>query len=52
MNYESKDIRNVVLLGHSGSGKTSFAETMLFESHAITRKGTVEDKTTVSDYTA
>ncbi len=52
MNYESKDIRNVVLLGHSGCGKTSFAETMLFESHAITRKGTVEDRTTVSDYTA
>lgn len=52
MNYESKDIRNVVLLGHSGCGKTSFAETMLFESRAITRKGTVEDRTTVSDYTA
>ena len=51
MAYDTKDIRNVVLLGHSGSGKTTFAETMLFESGAINRRGTVEDKSTISDYT-
>ena len=51
MAYDTKDIRNVVLLGHSGSGKTTFAETMLFESGAITRRGTIEDKSTISDYT-
>lgn len=40
-----------MLLGHSGSGKTTFAETMLFESGALTRKGTVDEKNTVSDHT-
>ena len=51
MAYDTKNIRNVVLLGHSGSGKTTFAETMLFESGGIKRRGTVEDKSTISDYT-
>lgn len=51
MSFDTKDIRNVALLGHSGSGKTSFAETMLFEAGAISRRGTVEEGTTVSDYT-
>ncbi|MEN0050398.1 MAG: elongation factor G [Bacteroidota bacterium] len=51
MIYHTKNIRNVVLLGHSGSGKTTFAETMLFESKATNRRGTVEDQTTTSDYT-
>ena len=51
MAYNTKDLRNVVLLGHSGSGKTTFAETMLFESGAIKRRGTVEDESTISDYT-
>jgi len=50
MAYDTKNIRNVVLLGHSGSGKTTFAETMLFESGAINRRGTVEGKSTISDY--
>ena len=51
MGYTTKNIRNVVLLGHSGSGKTTFAEAMLFEAKAITRRGTVTDGTTASDYT-
>jgi elongation factor G len=51
MAYETRNIRNIVLLGHSGSGKTTFAETMLYEAKAITRRGTVEDGTTVSDFT-
>ena len=51
MKYDTKDLRNVVLLGHSGSGKTTFAECMLFEAGAISRRGTVNEKNTVSDYT-
>lgn len=50
MSYETKHIRNVVLLGHSGSGKTLFNECMLFEAGAINRRGTIEDQNTVSDF--
>ncbi len=51
MTYDTKNIRNIVLLGHSGSGKTTCAETMLFEAKGITRRGNVEDQNTVSDFT-
>lgn len=51
MSVATKNIRNVVLLGHTGSGKTSFAETMLYESGAINRMGNVGSKNTISDYT-
>jgi len=47
--YSTKDIRNVVLLGASKSGKTTLAEAMLFEGKVIDRRGTVEDKNTLSD---
>ncbi len=51
MAYDTKNIRNVVLLGHPGCGKTTFAETMLFETGAISRRGSVQEQNTVSDYT-
>ncbi len=49
--YEPKDIRNVVLMGHSGSGKTTIADAMLFKSGGSSRQGKVEDGTSVFDYT-
>ncbi len=48
--YTTKEIRNVVLLGATKSGKTTLAETMLYEGKVIDRRGSVEDKNTVSDY--
>ncbi len=47
--YSTKDIRNVALLGASKSGKTTLAEAMLYEGKVIDRRGTVEDKNTLSD---
>ncbi len=51
MIYDAKNIRNVVLLGHSGSGKTSFVDCMLYEAKAIPRRGKIEDGNTTSDFT-
>jgi len=48
-NYSTQSIRNVVLLGSTKSGKTTLAETMMFEGKVIDRRGSVEAKTTVSD---
>ena len=48
--YTTPNIRNLVLLGHGSSGKTSLAEAMLFASGATNRMGRVEDGTTVSDF--
>ena len=48
--YDDKHIKNVALLGSSKSGKTTLAETMLFEAGMLNRRGTIEDKNTVSDY--
>ncbi len=52
MSFETKNIRNVTLLGHSGCGKTTFAECMLFEAGKISRRGSVEEGNTQSDYTS
>jgi elongation factor G len=46
---ESDKIRNIVLLSHSGAGKTSLAEAMLFNAGSISRLGKVDDGTTASD---
>src|SRR3954471_6589060 len=48
--YGAKDIRNVLLVGHAGAGKTSLLEAMLFTAGAITRMGIVEEGNTVSDH--
>lgn len=48
--FDPKNIRNIVLLGHQSSGKTSLVESLLFVSGVIPTKGEVERKNTVSDY--
>ncbi len=48
--YTSDKIRNVVLLGHGGCGKTTFLEAALLQTKALKRLGRVEDGNTVSDY--
>jgi elongation factor G len=50
LNMDAKNKRNFILLGHAQSGKTTLSEAMLFYCKATTRKGTVTDGTTVSDY--
>ena len=50
MSYSVQNIRNVVLLGHSGSGKTALTESLLFMTGALDRMGRVPDGNTVSDY--
>ena len=50
MAVSASTIRNVALLSHSGAGKTSLAEIMLFNAKVINRLGRVEDGNTVSDY--
>jgi len=48
--YKSDNLRNVVLLGHSGAGKTSLAEAMLYRTGAVNRLGRVDDGTSISDW--
>ncbi len=49
-NYNAKQIRNIVLLGHQSSGKTSLVESLALATGLITMKGEVEKKNTLSDY--
>lgn len=48
--FDTSHVKNIVLLGHAGSGKTSLAEAMLFEAGIITRRGTIADQNTTGDY--
>lgn len=48
--YQTNEIKNIALLGNAGSGKTTLAEAMLFESGVIKRQGVVSSGNTVSDY--
>lgn len=48
--YDDKHIKNVVFVGAHNSGKTTLAETMLYEAGLINRRGSIESRNTVSDY--
>lgn len=48
--FDTNHVKNIALLGHAGSGKTTLAECMLFEAGLISRRGSIEDRNTVSDY--
>ena len=48
--FDTSHVKNIVLLGHAGSGKTTLSECMLYEAGLTTRRGTIEEKNTVSDF--
>lgn len=48
--FDTSHVKNIVLLGHAGSGKTTLAECFLFEAGLISRRGTVAEKNTAGDY--
>jgi elongation factor G len=48
--YQTDQIKNIAILGNSGSGKTILTEAMLFNGGNIERRGTIEGQNTVSDY--
>ena len=49
-NFTTEHLRNIVLIGHGGSGKTTLAEAMLFDTGVLSRRGRVEDGTTTADW--
>ena len=48
--FDTAHVKNIALLGHAGSGKTTLAECMIYEAGLITRRGSVEERNSVSDY--
>lgn len=48
--YKTNELRNIVLIGGAKTGKTTLSEAILFEGGVINRRGSIEDKNTVSDY--
>lgn len=48
--FDTSHVKNIVLLGHAGSGKTTLAECMLFEAGLINRRGRIDERTTTGDY--
>ena len=46
--YQTNEIKNIALIGSAGSGKTTLAESMVYEAGIIKRRGTVEGKNTMS----
>jgi elongation factor G len=48
--FDTSHVKNIVLLGHAGSGKTTLSECMLYEAGLTTRRGTIEEKNTISDF--
>ncbi len=52
MNYTTNNVRNILLAGHAGAGKTTLTEALLYSTGAVERMGRVEDGTTVSDFDA
>ncbi|MCX6317157.1 MAG: elongation factor G [Bacteroidetes bacterium] len=48
--FDTSHVKNIVLLGHAGSGKTTLAECMLFEAGIINRRGSIAEKNTTGDY--
>ena len=48
--YDSNHVKNIALLGHAGCGKTTLAESMLFDAGVTKRRGSIAARNTVSDY--
>jgi elongation factor G len=48
--FDTSHVKNIVLLGHAGSGKTTLAECMLFEAGIINRRGSIAERNTTGDY--
>lgn len=48
--FDTSHVKNIVLLGHAGSGKTTLAECMLYEAGIITRRGSIAERSTTGDY--
>ncbi|MBS1918674.1 MAG: elongation factor G [Bacteroidetes bacterium] len=48
--FDTSHVKNIVLLGHAGSGKTTLAECMLYEAGILTRRGSISERNTTGDY--